>query len=263
MTVYTENDKRRNNKGQFGQKDWSKYLGCTYGELTIINFETPQEGKTTVNCVCSCGNKFTTVIYPIIKGKKTSCGSCRKSGIRHPYFMDLTGHIYGRLTVINYVGKLDTKRRAYWNCICSCGNKNVLVLSTALRSGKTQSCGCYQKDQVPKGINHYKFDQSISDKERLERTENRRSGDVKFKTWSLAIKKRDNFTCQICRSTKSGQLRSHHLYNWKKYPSMRYILENGVCLCRKCHEAFHSKFGKEDNTPEQFRLFKESFMPNL
>lgn len=57
--------------------------------------------------------------------------------------LDLTGHIFGRLTVISAApnrGKL-----TYWNCVCSCGNFST-VQTTNLTSGKVQSCGCLMRD---------------------------------------------------------------------------------------------------------------------
>lgn len=64
-----------------------------------------------------------------------------------PKIIDLTGQKYQRLTVIKFAG-LD-KNGAVWECKCECGNiKNVR--SGDLRSGNTNSCGCYMKDQIRK-----------------------------------------------------------------------------------------------------------------
>lgn len=57
---------------------------------------------------------------------------------------DLTGKIFGRLTVIEI-----TNERYYesvcWLCLCECGN-NKIVPSARLIHGKTKSCGCYNLD---------------------------------------------------------------------------------------------------------------------
>jgi hypothetical protein len=54
------------------------------------------------------------------------------------------GEVFGRLTVTARGGK-----NAYnlweWVCRCKCG-REVIVSGNALRSGKTKSCGCLQKD---------------------------------------------------------------------------------------------------------------------
>lgn len=63
--------------------------------------------------------------------------------------LDLTGHTYGRLTVKEYAGQSETKggaKKRNWLCDCSCG-KELVVTVSALRSGNTTSCGCYDKER--------------------------------------------------------------------------------------------------------------------
>lgn len=57
----------------------------------------------------------------------------------HPNFKDVTGTVYGRLTVIGFAGR--EKLRTSWFCECICGNIKKAVASD-LQSGKTKSCGC-------------------------------------------------------------------------------------------------------------------------
>ena len=54
--------------------------------------------------------------------------------------IDLTGKIFGRLTVIKLVKRKNDKHR-YWLCKCKCG-KYSEVRQDALTSNKTHSCGC-------------------------------------------------------------------------------------------------------------------------
>lgn len=63
--------------------------------------------------------------------------------------INLIGRRFGRLTVIERAEKpCHVKNiRAYWKCVCNCGNE--IVLDTyALTSGQTQSCGCLRKEQL-------------------------------------------------------------------------------------------------------------------
>lgn len=63
---------------------------------------------------------------------------------------DKTGLRFGRLVVIE---RAEThispsgKRRTMWKCRCDCGNI-VIVRSDGLSSGRTKSCGCYQKERT-------------------------------------------------------------------------------------------------------------------
>jgi hypothetical protein len=56
-----------------------------------------------------------------------------------PAFRDLTGQTFNRLTVVRLNGR--TGGRHAWLCSCVCGNETS-VITDALKSGKTKSCGC-------------------------------------------------------------------------------------------------------------------------
>jgi hypothetical protein len=58
-------------------------------------------------------------------------------------FIDMTGSVFGRLTVQSRAPNDGT--RAVWNCVCECGNKTI-VDGKKLRTGHTKSCGCYRSE---------------------------------------------------------------------------------------------------------------------
>jgi hypothetical protein len=60
-------------------------------------------------------------------------------------FIDLTGQIFGRLTVIERNLETDSKRTP-WKCRCECG-KETIVLGDNLRRGRQVSCGCYHAEK--------------------------------------------------------------------------------------------------------------------
>lgn len=62
---------------------------------------------------------------------------------------DLTGQIFGRLTVAWPAGKTKNCGHVLWLAFCSCG-EFVTVWSNNLRSGRTQSCGCLGREQITK-----------------------------------------------------------------------------------------------------------------
>lgn len=61
-------------------------------------------------------------------------------------FKDLTGKIFGNLTVIRESGRIKDGKgtRIIWLCNCSCG-KQKLVRGSSLSQGLTKSCGCLAK----------------------------------------------------------------------------------------------------------------------
>lgn len=67
-------------------------------------------------------------------------------------YEDLAGRKYGRLTVIKHHSCHITPngtRKQKWLCKCECGNE-VVVASPELKNGKTESCGCLQKERTSK-----------------------------------------------------------------------------------------------------------------
>ena len=60
-----------------------------------------------------------------------------------PAFVDLTGHVYSRLTVLSLGHRLGGRHA--WNCRCDCG-REALVSSSCLRMGTTKSCGCLNSE---------------------------------------------------------------------------------------------------------------------
>ena len=65
-----------------------------------------------------------------------------------------------------------------------------------------------------------------------------RNGD-KTKAWRWAVYIRDNFTCQKCKDrTRKGhyvKLEAHHIKPFATYPELRFDVNNGLTLCKKCH----------------------------
>lgn len=83
-----------------------------------------------------------------------------------------------------------------------------------------------------------------------------RDDDPLFKKWAEDVKKRDSYTCQICTS-RGVYLESHHKNSWDRYIEERYDVDNGVALCKRCHERFHNMFGYGNNTKFQFKQYQQ------
>lgn len=130
-------------------------------------------------------------------------------------------------TGIKLVGK-------YINCDsktefrCHCGNI-FLARFSDISLGKTISCKCLRSKN--------------KDNKNLRRTK-------EYKKWSKGIKKRYNYTCYYCNS--KNNLHSHHLDGFGWCESKRFNIDNGICLCNKCHKIFHKLYGYGNNTKEQF-----------
>lgn len=78
--------------------------------------------------------------------------------------------------------------------------------------------------------------------------------DPKHKAWARKVKERDGFRCRVCHKDRC-YLHAHHLNSWNVFIDHRFLVENGITLCTKCHESFHDIYGSGNNTYLQFREF--------
>lgn len=124
------------------------YAGKEYGILTIVGaaIDLRVYGQFTVHCICDCGNEIDVRLDALKSGNTKSCGclqreSRRTSGTKNA--IDLTGMVFGRLTVVSKYGP--SNGGLMWNCICECGNTCV-VRGYKLRTGHTCSCGCLRSE---------------------------------------------------------------------------------------------------------------------
>ncbi|NCN22589.1 hypothetical protein GW934_03825 [Candidatus Falkowbacteria bacterium] len=59
--------------------------------------------------------------------------------------------------------------------------------------------------------------------------------DSAYQAWIKAIKERDNWKCKINNKDCYGYCEVHHILSWRKYPELRYNINNGITLCQFHH----------------------------
>lgn len=73
-----------------------------------------------------------------------------------------------------------------------------------------------------------------------------------MKQWRKAIFKRDGYKCQMPRCGKKERyLNAHHIKRFADYPELRFDINNGITLCKKCHNKLKGK-EKEEKFEELF-----------
>lgn len=91
-----------------------------------------------------CETVFQPRSYKTVYCSRTCLGKGNmRSRPKRGFYKDITGKVFGRLTVQGYshtVGK-----RSYWLCLCECGNTKP-INKADLTSKSTISCGCRQKE---------------------------------------------------------------------------------------------------------------------
>ena len=71
---------------------------------------------------------------------------------------DLTGQRFGRLVVISRAST-SPKGEATWKCLCDCG-KTIISPGYNIRSGNTNSCGCFNSDEARKRFTTHNMSKS-------------------------------------------------------------------------------------------------------
>lgn len=159
-------------------------------------------------------------------------------------FVDLSGLVFGRLTVVKQGPH--RSNRVTWECLCSCKTV-VFVPAGSLRVGGTASCGCLQKENsgIATARRNTKYkDPSISARNTAFRSYGRRAKERKI-AWSLTLEECISLfyaTCVYCESPPSNtwkHKKSVFVYNGidRIDSAQGYISNNVQSCCWRCNAA--------------------------
>lgn len=119
--------------------------GQKFNHWTVIErAQNNKRGEAMWLCECDCPahTKRAVQSYSLRKGLSKSCGCVQKQKASKNNFIDISGHTFGHLKVIEFAGR-DSSRKLLWKCVCDCPSHTIIITrGTDLRSGKTKSCGC-------------------------------------------------------------------------------------------------------------------------
>jgi len=255
-----------------------KLIGNIYGKLTVVDYDEARSDESYKKklyykywlCKCNCGNENLISVNQmnLLTRKSTSCGCMFKKKIT-----DLTGNIYGRLTVIkpDEIKNKDSDK-TYWLCKCNCGNTDLVSIeSNSLKIGYTQSCGCLWKEAISGENSHY-WQGGITNLYQHLRN--------KIEPWTIDTFIKYDRKCII--TNKSAEV-IHHLINFsdivkevlnelnlpvynnvndystKALSSIddlvlkkHFYYDCGVPLRKDMHILFHNIYGYKNNTIDQF-----------
>lgn len=140
-----------------GERTLESLVGQRFGRWTVIDRapnRVSASGKTRSimwNCKCDCGRQKIVAARALKTGMSLSCGCLQKERVSEALTDDLTGQIFGHLTVLYRNGSWYPKNygnakikggvRAVWHCKCDCGAECDAV-GEFLKSGDVTSCGC-------------------------------------------------------------------------------------------------------------------------
>lgn len=79
--------------------------------------------------------------------------------------------------------------------------------------------------------------------------------DNRYKNFRKAVLERDGFRCQLCGEDDTIFLDVHHIIKYSDNEELRTDINNGITLCKKCHQQI---FGKEEIYEKIFKEILEN-----
>lgn len=131
-------------------KPYTYWLEQKWSKLRLDpSQEFPEQFNQTLKkfrFLCDCGNTKDISFSSVLGGRTSSCGCRRREISKARKSVDLSGRVFGRLSVIS-LDHTKGKGRTFWKCKCSCGEE-AIVAACHLLSGHTGSCGCLMKERI-------------------------------------------------------------------------------------------------------------------
>lgn len=124
--------------------------GRVYGRWTVLRRdEFTGHGKRPRDhylCRCSCPKAAEKVVGAenLTSGQSRSCGCLSAEFNSATKFKDLSGQVFGRLTVLCRAP--NQGRQTMFLCRCKCTGAEVTVNANSLTRGLTTSCGCIRSE---------------------------------------------------------------------------------------------------------------------
>jgi excinuclease UvrABC ATPase subunit len=178
------------------------------------------KSKPKIKKVCEyCGSDF--FVYPYRKNVARFCKhECYAKTVHKQEKTKNWYKAMERMTPWNKGKKWDKETRKKM----SESQKNRYETESAWNKGK----------KMPfRGENHYNWKGGVSP------LNHRIRHSVEYRTWRDKVFFRDNYTCQVCKTTELP-LNVHHIEEFSKNEDLRFDVNNGVTLCISCHEQVHN-----------------------
>jgi hypothetical protein len=225
-----------------------EYVYNFFKENDCLLLETEYKNSNTLmNYKCTCGNKAFIRFDCFKQGKR--CNECAKvkRGNKRKLNIEDVRKYFSESGCKLLEDEYKDNRTPMWY-LCACGNESKISYSNFQKGRRCYHCALVHRS----GENASNYNPNLTEEERQK---GRKYSE--YYAWRSKVYERDNFTCKCCNK-KGGYLIAHHLdgYHWSK--EKRTDVDNGVTLCKTCHDDFHSIYGRKNNTRKQFDEFYEN-----
>lgn len=200
-------------------------------------------------CICDCGKEF---IKPGILIKKIiGCQQCGHKNQGRKLVKDLSNTtLDGGTKILELISH--GNKTSVWKCICGECNKEYLDKTKRLLHPNYPGCckKCAQK-RCQRGSNHFNYKKELSDEDR------HRTSIPQQINWRKSVLKKFNNRCIV--TGRDYDLEAHHIENYSSCIDKRDNIENGVCMNKIVHRAFHVIYGFDNNNQDQLDEFISTY----
>lgn len=155
--------------------------------------------------------------------------------------IDLTGKVFGRLTVKKYAGN-GVRGMAIWWCECSCTGRMVSVKGKNLIAGLSESCGCIRKERQHEAVSLPPGEAKLRNMMSLYR----RGAKLRSLDFSLSAEQFSDLIKRNCTYCDAPPAPRYNSQKSNKYifscngidrlnPDLGYISGNCVPCCKTCN----------------------------
>lgn len=133
--------------------------GQKFGRWTVLDeYIVTPKGERKWLCRCDCGTQRHVLERSLLYGGSESCGCLRKEKAAEAISPDLTGQVFGELTVLRRAEN-PKNRGTVWVCKCSCGAEYE-AQGTLLTNGRRTRCpsNVHQKNYAYSDITGQQFE---------------------------------------------------------------------------------------------------------
>lgn len=163
-------------------------------------------------------------------GKKRSLESKVKMSIAKK---GKVGYWKGKKRSSNSISKISKKLKENFAKLPHLSKKCIacdseIVMRDTKVFNKRKFCNNTCKSSYMTGENSHSWKGGLTNESKIIRQSK------EYKLWRTAVFTRDNFLCIWCSS--NTEIQADHIKPFAYYPELRFAIDNGRTLCRKCHQ---------------------------
>ncbi|MEK7578394.1 MAG: HNH endonuclease [Patescibacteria group bacterium] len=166
------------------------------------------------------------------RGNKYCSRSCGKFGKLNPFFNKKHSKTAKNKISKSRIGKSTGSGKNHWNYQGKCINHKCKECKKEINYRSIYCCSCSKKGNRSNnwkgGITPFRIKIWKSNKYRI---------------WRKKVFIRDKYICQKCGNSKCW-IEAHHIKYFATYPKLRFVVSNGLTLCKKCHKNIHTGISK-------------------